>query len=178
MTILGGYDYYCYLEDDLLVFDPWFFVKVRWFASLAGSDCLLQPNRFEASVRGPVRKAYVDGDLALRITAPFQDIRAKPVQFHGRVMGTPVSFRRVLNPHSGCFFLGAEQMARWARQSYFLDRDTSFIGPLESAATLGVMRTFRVYKPDAASASFLEVRHHGSAFLGLIGHTVRLVAAE
>ncbi len=29
-------------------------------------------------------------------------------------------------------------MKEWASKPYFLDRDTSFIGPLESAATLGI----------------------------------------
>jgi hypothetical protein len=38
----------------------------------------------------------------------------------------------------------------------FFDRDTSFIGPLESAATLGIMRAFRIYKPAPEHAAFLE----------------------
>jgi hypothetical protein len=59
-------------------------------------------------------------------------------------------------------------MEYWARQPYFLDRDVSFVGPLESAATLGIMRTFRVYKPAAESASFLEIEHFGTAFLSMI----------
>jgi hypothetical protein len=56
-------------------------------------------------------------------------------------------------------------MAYWAAQPHFLDRDTGFIGPLESAATLGIMRTFRVYKPAVENASFLEIEHHGTAFI-------------
>ena len=42
------------------------------------------------------------------------------------------------------------------------------VGPLESAATLGVMRTFRVYKPADANAAFLELEHTGSGFLNRI----------
>ncbi|BAY64017.1 hypothetical protein NIES22_41080 [Calothrix brevissima NIES-22] len=42
-------------------------------------------------------------------------------------MGMPIKFRRVLNHHAGCYFLNADQMAHWANQPYFLDRDTSFI---------------------------------------------------
>ena len=80
-------------------------------------------------------------------------------------MGVPVAFRRTLNPHSGCFFLNAAQMEHWARQPYFLNRDTSFIGPLESAATLGIMRTFRVYKPVPEHASFLEIQHWGDGWI-------------
>ncbi len=57
-------------------------------------------------------------------------------------------------------------METWARQPYFLDRDTRFIGPLESAATLGIMRTFRVYKAAAENAGFFEIEHFGTSFLG------------
>ena len=57
-------------------------------------------------------------------------------------------------------------METWARQPYFLDRDTRFVGPLESAATLGIMRTFRVYKAAVESAGFLEIEHFGTSFLG------------
>ena len=67
-------------------------------------------------------------------------------------------------------------METWSRQPHFLDRDTSFIGPLESAATLGIMRTFRVYKPAVESAGFLEIEHFGTSFLGELrrrGETVQ-----
>ena len=47
-------------------------------------------------------------------------------------------------------------------------RDTSFLGPLESAATLGILRTFSIYKPAPENAAFLEIAHAGNAFLGLI----------
>jgi hypothetical protein len=56
-------------------------------------------------------------------------------------------------------------MAHWAAQPYFLDRDTGFIGPLESAATLGIMRTFRVYKPANENANFLEIEHYGNGYI-------------
>jgi hypothetical protein len=39
------------------------------------------------------------------------------------------------------------------------------IGPLETAATLMVMRSFDVYKPAPDNAAFLEVRHLGRRFL-------------
>jgi hypothetical protein len=59
-------------------------------------------------------------------------------------------------------------MSHWASRPYFLDRATGYIGPLESAATLGGMRTFAVYKPAPRSADFLEVEHFGRAFLDRI----------
>lgn len=170
---LEKYDYYCFLEDDLIISDPWFFIKLAWFTKMTGTRNLLQPNRYEVSSQGLVRKAYIDGDLAPRVTAPFQNVREAP-EFQGQVMGNQVIFRRALNPHSGCYFLNAAQIAYWAEQPYFLDKDTSFVGPLESAATLGIMKTFKIYKPAPSNAGFLEIQHYGNGFLSLIGSQVRL----
>jgi hypothetical protein len=57
-------------------------------------------------------------------------------------------------------------MAHWAKQPGFLAREPNFVGPLESAATFGVMRHFRVYKPAPDNAGFLEVRHLDNRYLG------------
>lgn len=160
----GDYDWYAYLEDDLVLHDPLLFVKLAWFGGQAGSDALLLPNRFERGRTPLVQKAYIDGDLADHVAAAWQDVNDRP-ELRARVMGRELSFQRPRNPHAGCFFLAADQMACWLRQPYFLDRDTSFVGPLESAATLGVMRTFRIYKPARANAGFLEIEHSGSRFL-------------
>ena len=170
---LNKYDYFCYLEDDLVLHDPWFFSKLKWFTHHAGNGNLLQPNRYEIAPQGAVFKAYIDGDLADYATSQFQNVEEQR-QLMGKIMEQTIAFERALNPHSGCYFLNAEQMAHWAKQSHFLDRDTSFIGPLESAATLGIMRTFRVYKSTPAYANFLEVQHFGASFLKLIGNKVRM----
>lgn len=174
---LGQYDYYCYLEDDLILHDPWLFVKLGWFNHHAGNGCLLQLNRYEVSPNGKVAKAYIDGDLLPHLTAKFQNVQDQP-QFIGKVMEQSVKFKRTLNPHAGCYFLNAEQMQYWAKQPYFLDRDCSFVGPLESAATLGIMKTFKIYKPAASHANFMEIQHFGSSFLKLIGKQVKFVNPE
>lgn len=163
----AGYNFYCYLEDDLILRDPLFFVKLTWFAELAGEGALLVPNRYEVARDRLVHKAYIDGPLRPAVTAPFQDVSVVP-ELAADVLGRRVMFRRPLNPHSGAFFLSAAQMAAWAARPDFLDRAAAFVGPLESAATLGVMRAFRVYKAAPECAAFLEVEHAGTAFLSLI----------
>jgi hypothetical protein len=164
---LGGYDYYGYLEDDLLLADAWLFRKLAWFGGRFGEGKLLQLNRFETGPNAPVRKIYVDGDLPPQCTTAYQDIGVEP-ELTAEVLGNPVVFRRTSNPHAGCFFLSASQMAHWAGQPYFLDRAASFVGALESAATLGIMRTFQVYKPGLENGDFLEIRHQGTAYLEMI----------
>ena len=165
----GNYDYYGYgyLEDDLTLHDPWLFAKLAWFNHWVGQDKVLQPNRFERRSVPRDQKVYIDGDLVSGATSRFQNVQDKP-QLGSQVMGVPVVFRRTLNPHSGCFFLNAHQLQHWINQPHFLDRDTSFVGPLESAATLGVMRTFKIYKPVPENANFLEIEHLGRGFSRLI----------
>lgn len=163
---LGKYDYYCFMEDDLLLTDPLFFWKIAWFSRAVGDHAVLQPHRFELSTDPPVRKLYIDSRLAdPTISARFQD-RAVSPRLTGQVMGRDVGFERVDNPHAGCFFLTSAQMERWIGKPYFLDRADGFAGPLESAATLGLMRTFHVYKPTGANAGFLEIRHLDNRYLG------------
>ncbi len=154
---IGNFDWFGYLEDDIEVADPLFFDKLAWFnASFGGA--LLQPNRFEASP-GPVGKLYVDGQLADgAASAPFQDVSIRP-RLLAPALGRNLEFRRVSNPHSGCFFVDAAQMAKLAEHPAFGRPDNAFCGPLESAASLAVMRCFDIYKPSPHNAAFLEVRH-------------------
>lgn len=161
----GDYDFLCYMEDDLWIRDPAWFQKLIWFNQNTDEASVLLPHRYELRSNAcAVRKLYVDGDLAPRVTASFQNLTDQP-HWDGRVMGHPVRWTRTLNPHSGCFFLNAAQAKRWIDQPYFGNRDRSFVGPLESAATLSIAKTFRVYKPAVEHASFLELEHADRRFI-------------
>lgn len=153
-----------YLEDDLRLRDSLFFRKLSWFGELAGDDALLLPNRFEIDDGVRIHRAYIDGDLREKATQPWQDCSMEP-QIEVNFLGQPLRFVRPLNPHAGCFFLHADQLQRWSLMPYFLDRSNAFIGPLESAATLGIMRAFRIYKPAIEIAGFLEIEHQSKQFI-------------
>ena len=162
---LGKYDWYCYLEDDLLITDPLFMKKLEWFVQEYGDETTLSPHRFERSLKQPVHKLYHDGLVRPDFTAAWQDVTDR--QFlDAELLGTQLRFERWPNPHSGCFFLNARQMERWATQPYFGDGDSTFAGPLESAASLGIIKTFRQYKPSPANAGFLELEHLHPRYLG------------
>jgi hypothetical protein len=165
---LGRFDYYCYLEDDLVLRDPMFFQKLAWFNALADEGSLLLPNRYEYSVTGGIHKVYIDGEMRPRASKDFQDPTENTI-LTGKALGMPVRMARTWNPHSGSFFLTEKQMTHWTAQSYFLDRSTAFIGPPESAATLGIMRAFKIYKPALPNAGFLEIEHCGTSYLRLLG---------
>ncbi len=174
---LPDYDYYGFLEDDLILHDPWLFTKLAWFNAQVGDLNLLQPNRYEISANHAVHRCYVDGEIRPRATEAFQNVQEQPI-LTANILGKTIRFGRSLNPHSGCYFLNRRQMEHWVSQPHFLDRDTRFIGPLESAATLGIMKTFRIYKPVPEHANFLEIQHFGTGFLGLIGSHVSLADPE
>jgi hypothetical protein len=112
----------------------------------------------------PGGKVYIDGDLAAEATAPYQDLSDR-AEVTLSCLGHEVSCRRPRNPHSGSFFLSAEQMSEWSRRPNFLDRAADFFSPLESAATLGIMQTFRLYKPARQAAAFLEIEHVGDSWI-------------
>lgn len=162
---LGEYDYYCFCEDDMQFNDALFFAKLKWFHSFAGFERLLQPNRYEYSAKFPKEKLYIDGPLARPQFGEDRRIASRPTLVASH-LGTDVVFQQVNNPHAGCFFLTEQQMRHWTQQPYFLDRSQKFVGPLESAATLGIMRTFETYKPARENASFLELRHLDNRYLG------------
>jgi len=169
----GNYDYYCYLEDDLIIHDPWYFQKLEWFSRQFGNEYLLQPNRYELGPRGRTHKLYIDGDLAPSVTAPFIK-PSRQTDLEALALGTRIEFCRAVNPHAGCFFLNLAQMRSWAQDPRFCDGDTSFVGPLESAATLGILRSFHVFKPSRQNASFLEVHHFGTRYLSFVDRLPRL----
>ena len=135
---LGKYDYYCFMEDDLIINDPLFFLKLDWFNSHTQNDVILLPNRYEVSYTEPYKKVYVDGNINPAATARFQNIAENP-EIRGSFLGKDIMFNRPLNPHSGCYFLTDSQLQHWVNRPHFLDMDTGFIGPLESAASLGTM---------------------------------------
>ena len=132
--------WFAYLEDDILVNDPLLLTKLNWFTESSSFKCVLQPNRFERDERLLATKAYVDGDLPARCVESWCDLQEAPeLQFE--VLNSPLRFVRPSNPHSGCFFLRQDQMLHWTKQSGFGEPSSAFVGPLESAATLGICST-------------------------------------
>jgi hypothetical protein len=161
---LGAYHYYVYLEDDLVLHDAWFFAKLQAFREAFGPKKLLMPNRYERTGSFPFLKAYIDGPLHPKFSRAI-DVPSVRQQEILEYLGVPVILRRPDNPHSGCYFLHESQMAKWVSSASFLDRESSFVGPLESAATLGIARAFEIYKPTTRNANFLEIEHFGSNWI-------------
>ena len=127
------------------------------------------------SLRGipsEVNRFFIDGPMAesdLRYVIP-----EPGPSFAAPYPGCTVYFESPKNPHSGCFVLSSSQLKAWTSSSHWLDGDASFVSPLESAATLGIAKTFRLYKPVMAMGSWLELQHWGRSFHSLLGNVISL----
>jgi len=162
-----NFDYSCYLEDDIVLRDADFFLKLQCFNRAFGDGYLLQPNRIETSEDlQNLCRFYIDGDYNPPSSAPYR--QSMGVELCLEHLGQAVRFRQPLNPHSGCFFLNNAQATRYFGSEASRELDVSFHGPLESAASLGMMKTFQVMKPGWENGRFLSVEHAGRNFMGLL----------
>lgn len=163
----SSYDWFGYIEDDILIEDPALLAKLAWFDQLSGPHSVLLPHRYEATDRDDRGTAYIDGDFVTHHTdqwqVPVDD--ARPQTIHTTFAGHRLRFQRASNPHAGCFVLNAAQLRQWQATPYLDERDVSFSSPLESAATLGLLKVFAVYKPALDDVPFYEVRHLGERYL-------------
>jgi len=163
------FDYNGYLEDDILITDSDFFLKLNHFNRCFGNRYLLQPNRIETSVNlQNLRRFYIDGDYNPDATDAYR--QAMGVRLCMEHLGQAVNFEQPLNTHSGCFFLNRNQSSIYFSGTHWADQDDSFHSPLESAATLGVMKCFQIMKPSAANGRFLTVEHAGRNFMSLLSN--------
>mgnify|MGYP006429176285 CR=1 FL=1 len=163
----SGYDHYLYLEDDLLIHDPSYFDKLRHLETCYGPELLLQPHRFERGPQALSRKCYIDGALREDLLLPFQQ-KSNPDSLILDWGYSSIQLEKAKNPHSGTYCLSKEQWQIWTKAAHFLDLDTSFVGPLESAASLSIMKSFEVYKTISPQSHHFEVEHQGHGFISQV----------
>jgi hypothetical protein len=159
----GGYDFYGYMEDDLIIHDPAFFEKLAWFQAEFGPERLLRPLRYEVTRRGTPAKVALTYDLPKRLLRPFRRPGMRELlvaKWHGRDQ----SFELATNPHAGAYFVSDEQLRRWIAHRSFNRRDKSWLGPMESAGALSVGKVFDLYQSAAPNPWFLEVEHYGARY--------------
>jgi hypothetical protein len=154
-----AYDMFVYSEDDLKPADGLLLTKIASFAQEFGWRRLAMPNRYEWNPQAPTLKTFIDGDLRKDITERFFTALPDEPILVQPALGRAITYVRARNPHSGMFALTAEQLGYWMQQPHFNDLDCSFIRSLESAATLGVLKTFSIYKAHARDMGWLEIEH-------------------
>jgi hypothetical protein len=160
----NAYDLFCFSEDDLRVSDPSFFDKIMGFNAAFGPRRIVAPNRYEWNPSAYRLKTFIDGDLRRGLMEPYEAALPDEPSVVQQTLGRTIEYRRAGNPHSGFFAITAAQLAHWIEQAHFNDEDCRFIGPLESAATLGMLKTFPIYKPTGAAMSWLQIEHLDNRF--------------
>ena len=161
------YDVFAFSEDDLRPTGGDMIPRILAFQEDFGWRRVLFPNRFEWNPRGPALKTYIDGMLRPGLLAPFEAALPDERFLKGRQGAKPLTFQRATNPHCGFFAITSEQLTHWMAQPQFGDQDCSFISPLESAATLGILKTFPIYKPFGRDMGWLEIEHLDTRFSGM-----------
>jgi len=186
----SSFDFYGFMEHDLVIHDPLFFDKLTLFNSRFGNNCLLMPNRYEVESSGELSdkrpngvgiKLYCDGDVEDKdfskgypLVPPQGLVGSQPQPTMSDTLtldalGKPVKLYRPRNPHSGCYFLNPAQFAALAETPYFMELSSEFVGHFESVATLPILKRFYLYKPHPDNANFLEVQHFRPWMLPQIG---------
>ena len=166
------YDYIAYLEDDIVINDIDFFLKLRNFNYAFGDNYLLMPNRLETMENSRhVSRFYIDGDYNPLASEAYR--RSGSHQLCLEHLGEMIRFDQPSNLHSGCFFLNRTQAEIYRSSGHAGEVDITFHGPLESAATLGMLKTFQVMKPALENGRFLTVEHAGRNFMNLVNSLSR-----
>ena len=107
------FDYIAFLEDDILLTDFDFFLKLRFFNRAFGDQYLLMPNRIETMERqGQLRRFYIDGHYNPAASASYRLSADHMLCFPH--LGEMVRFEQPSNLHSGCFFLNRNQALNYA----------------------------------------------------------------
>ena len=157
----SGADLLMYLEDDLVIHDPAFFDKQRWFLEKTEHRFSLMPHRYEPVHQAGIHRLLVDGPLDPKFIRRFMQPQANAAQGIYRGQET-VHFDLTNNPHSGCFVVSTPQAEELSKKP--LPR-MGFVGPLETAATLTVLHRYPVMKPNLKHWRFLQIEHGHPSFL-------------
>lgn len=153
------FDWYLFIEDDILLHDSLFLEKLEKFNKNSGNDrAILLPNRYEL---WEGKKSYID--LTIEKELAWNKISTVEVE------GT--KFAEFSNPHSGIYCLSQSQLKSWLKTGRQWQYKSVFVGPLESAATFCLLECFSLYKPHPQNLHFLEVRHYDTKYSQLYPET-------
>lgn len=154
-----------YLEDDLVIHDPFLPEKILWMALQSDHQCVLLPHRYELT-KNPLNppRLYIDGPIEHHVFSdwhqPQRQIAKGSFRFYPNV-----EFDIPSNPHAGFFGVSRQQLLRLRESS--LPRD-GFVGPLETAATYTVGTVFKLLKPSLNYREFLTIEHAHPSYLGYL----------
>ena len=158
------FDLVVYLEDDIAIQDRELFDKVAFLVGQAGIKYVFMPHRCET--KPGLGDVVLAGEpTEARPHLPWAT--GEELQFQW--LGSSKSFRRVLNPHAGCFFLTRAQAVAahqyWARRQWQIPYQ--WAGKMEMACTGIFLPIFRMMKIRSDQARCFQVRHEDCLWQGI-----------
>ena len=156
-----------YAEDDLIVQDSQFIDKLVWFHEVSNHQYILMPHRRELAVARAPQNLYVDGPISLSGQATTIYSNSESVVFSECYRVQPdISFVEASNPHSGMFCIMPQHLEK-IRDYHW--PPTTFISPLETAATGVLLPHFPILKPSWTCRRFFQIEHGNPSFLSYLG---------
>jgi len=157
----SAYDLCIYMEDDLIIRDSQFLEKQRWLIAQSKHKAVVMPHRTEWVPGARGERLLVDGPLRAEFIKKYCSPKKHAAQ--GKFNGKEVIFDQTDNPHSGLFCISGKQAAELATLEQPVN---GFVSPLETAATLTVLRQYAVLKPSWSNRDFLWIEHGHPSFQG------------
>jgi hypothetical protein len=168
----GAYDYYCCLDDDVVINDPLSFRKRRFFDRSFHARAMPLPNRYEIGVAGPIQKLYVD-HRAFPGSSQAPGGKTVPRQLSMRFIDETIAFDYADVPTPGCLVLSDPQLEILLEEhSAGAVIGSPSLGSAPAASRLG--KIFDVYKPALQHASFFEVLGASPDWMPIVSRHVRL----
>ncbi len=147
-----SFDWFLYIEDDIVIHDSSFLEKIiRFNQHCPDPRGILYPNRYEM-YEGT--KRYID--LTIGETIAWD--RLSTFEIDG------LKYAECENPHAALYCLSAEQLNQWAQSSRDWQHKDFMVGPLECAATFSLLEYFIIYKPHPQNMYYLEVEHYDTKY--------------
>lgn len=149
---IDDFDWFLYLEDDIVIQDSCFLDKIECFNKNSGDKrAVIMPNRYEMC-KGI--KTYIDYSYSEKQRSVYLLSNSlSKIEIGG------MKFCKFENQHSGLYCLSRQQLKLWKESGRFWQDQVVMVGPLESAATGCLFESFSLYKPSAENLHFLEVQH-------------------
>ncbi|MBF0332832.1 MAG: hypothetical protein HQL40_04170 [Alphaproteobacteria bacterium] len=161
----GAWDFHGWLEEGLMIEDPYFFAKLAAFnrrAEALGAEPppILLPRRFEAAA-----DSELEGGLLPRLYPDHGEPLGEAPPIELPHLDSAVVCEATDFPHAGCFLLDRAQLDRAAAHPNWGVPVFDPASPIDCAASRVVAQRFTVYQTSGQHLGFLQVRRGHPGFL-------------
>ena len=151
-----NYDILAYIEDDIVIEDAEFFLKIHYLQRILGDEYTVVPHRCE--YMQDFGEVILSGDPETKRKDLFWNTgESREIKWNEK----NIELYRATNPHSGCFFINSKQGVKLRECWKKRDWKSPFMlcGPLEHAASGRIIEAIKIMKTNPCDYRFLKVIH-------------------